>query len=305
MRHSVCGSRERIDVPRYFVMIVGDLDAERFRQFRTGEDDYVARLQVNMRNAVNVWALSASSGGTAWNKIEKGDKVFFAEYGSRFVACGTVSGTARDSSVAVNMWGDTPRMRMLDHLVMFSEVREISEPFNRTCREAGITPSEFTALHEAAGRMRDRTSKPNNQVFDTTALRSISAIPPDTDGPPEKAVESTTRFVRNTEKTRRIKRLYLDKCQVCGITINTPSGKYSEVHHLRPLKEDGDDNYGNMVVLCPNHHVGFDYMAIGISDDGATIIDWRGREVGQLTTTRWHAIDQKNILYHMEAMRQA
>ena len=305
MKRSVYSNKERLDMPRYFIVIVGKLDAERFRQFRASEDDYAARLHGSMHNAVNVWALSAASGGTAWNKIEKGDEVFFAEYGSRFVACGTVSGTARNSSVAVNMWGDTPRMRMLDHLVMFSEVREISEPFSRTCREAGIEPSEFTALHEAAGHMRDRTGRPDNQTFDTTAQRNIPTIPPDRDGPPEKATESTTRFVRNAEKARRIKRLYLDKCQVCGITISIPDGKYSEVHHLRPLKEDGDDNYGNMVVLCPNHHVGFDCRAIGISDDGSTIIDWRGREVGRLTTTRWHTIDQKNILYHMEAMRRA
>lgn len=292
-------------MPRDFVMIIGNLDAERFRQFRTGEGNYAAHSHSNMHNAVNMWALSNASSGTAWNKIEKGDRIFFAEYGSRFVACGIVSGTARDNSIAVNMWGDTPRMRMLNRIVLFSEVYEMSEPFSRTCREAGIEPSEFTALHEVSGRMKDRTGRPYNQAGDITAPYKTLPIPPDGDGPPEKTAESTTRFVRNLEKARRIKRLYLDKCQVCGIAINTPDGKYSEVHHLRPLKENGDDNYGNMVVLCPNHHVGFDHRAIGISNDGSTIIDWRGREAGRLTTTRWHTIDQKNIQYHMEAMRQA
>ena len=292
-------------MPKDFVMIIGKIDAERFRQFRTGEDSDAICLHGSMRNAVNVWALSAASGGIAWNTIEKGDRVFFAEYESQFVACGIVLGTARDGSAAISMWGDTPRMRMLDRFLLFSEVREISEPFSRTCREAGIEPPEFTALYEANGRIRDRTGVPDNHAYDTTAPHGIPVILSDSDGPPEKAAETTARFVRNTEKARRIKQLYLDECQVCGTAINVPGGRYSEVHHLRPLKEDGDDNYGNMVVLCPNHHVGFDYRAIGISEDGSAIIDRHGREMGRLTTARCHAIDQKNIMYHMEAMRQA
>ena len=289
-----------------FVIIVGEPDAERFRRFRTGEDVNLARSLGNGRHAVNAWALSSISAGTAKEKIKEGDRVIFAEYGSRFVACGIVSDMARDASVAVDTWGDTPRMRMLEWFVLFSEVHEISEPFSRTCREAGIKPSEFTALYEATGSTGVQPNVDMERIYEMPATHSVLMIPSDGDGPPEKATKVAAQFVRNAEKTRRIRNMYQDKCQVCGIAIDVPGGgKYSEVHHLRPLKEYGDDNYGNMLVLCPNHHVEFDYRAIGISEDGTTIIDQFGKEIGRLTTVSGHSIDAKNIVYHVEAMRQA
>ena len=289
-----------------FVMIVGERDAERFRRFRTGEDSAAASSLGAGHDAVNLWAVSASSGGPAWDRIERGDRVFFAEYGSPFAACGTVAGTARNGSAAVRAWGDTPRMRLLDRFVLFSRVREVSEPFGRTCREAGIEPSEFTSLHEAAGRIGAQQDESDSQTFEMPAPHGAVAIPDDGDGAPGRTIESAARFARDAEKARLIKRLYLDRCQVCGTAVAMPGGRrYSEVHHLRPLKEGGDDNYGNMIVLCPNHHAGFDHGAVGISSDGATIVDWRGRKVGRLATARGHSIDPKNIAYHAEAMRQA
>ena len=289
-----------------FVMIVGGRDAERFRRFRTCEDGALSGLPGAGSDAVNLWAVSAPSSDSVWEKIESGDRVFFAEFGSRFVACGTVSGTARDSSTAVRMWGDTPRMRMLDRFILFSKVHEVSEPFGRTCREVGIEPSESTSLYEAAGRIDSRPGGPGPQTYEMPIPSDKIAIQADGDGPPEKATGPVTRFVRDVEKTQKIKRLYLDRCQVCGIAIEVPGGKrYSEVHHLRPLREGGDDNYGNMIVLCPNHHARFDCGAIGISKDGSTIIDWRGRKVGRVTIARGHSIDRKNIAYHTEAMREA
>lgn len=289
-----------------FVMIVGGRDAERFRRFRTCEDGAAARSLDAGRDAVNLWAVSGASSGAAWDKIERGDRVFFAEYGSRFAACGTVSGTVRDGSAAVHTWGDTPRMRMLDRFVLFSKVLEVSEPFGRTCREAGIEPSEFTALHEAAGRIGTHPGGPGSQTYEMPVASDVTTIPVDGDGPPEKTAGVATRFARDVEKVQKIKRLYLDRCQVCGTAIEVPGGgRYSEVHHLRPLKEGGDDSYGNMIVLCPNHHAEFDYGAVGISKDGSTIVDWRGRKVGRVATARGHSIDRMNIEYHTEAMRRA
>lgn len=290
---------------RDFVMIVGKFDAERFRRFRTGEDSRMARSLCSGRRVVNAWALSSTSGGTAKGRIMEGDRVLFAEYGSRFVACGTVSGVVRDNSAAVDAWGDAPRTRTLEWFVLFSEVHEISKPFSRTCREAGIEPSEFTTLHEATRHVRTYPDEMSRQIYEVPPSHSALIISHDEDGPPEKGIKLTSRFARNTKKTQEIRKLYRDKCQVCGAVINVPGGsRYSEVHHLRPLKENGDDNYGNMLVLCPNHHVEFDYRAIGISEDGSTIVDWHGREIGKITTATGHLIDAKNIMHHMEAMQR-
>lgn len=277
-------------------MIVGRRDAERFRRFRTGEDAAAARSLDHTRACANVWALSRASGADAWERIRRGDRVFFAESGSRFAACGTVSSTVRDGSAPVRIWGDTPRMRALDRLILFSEVREISEPFSETCRAAGVRPAELTLLQESQAGM--------NALPGAPGAPGAPTLPPGTNGPAETSAETVARFVRDTERVQQIKRMYDGRCQVCdlGIDVRGPC-RYSEVHHLRPLKSGGDDDYGNMLVLCPNHHVAFDYAAIGLSADGASVVDRGDKAICGLTVARGHSIDPKNIAFHRREMR--
>ncbi len=123
--------------------------------------------------------------------------------------------------------------------------------------------------------------------------------------PPPKTIEVVTRFVRNTKEVKRIKNLYDDRCQVCGYTIDIPTGRYSEVHHLHPLGEKGCDDSSNMIVLCPTHHVEFDYAVAGITDDGISVVDRYGKTVRKMSMPLKHPLDQKNIKHHRERMRRA
>lgn len=34
---------------------------------------------------------------------------------------------------------------------------------------------------------------------------------------------------------------------------------YAEAHHPKPLGEDGADQLGNLIILCPTHHKMFHY----------------------------------------------
>ena len=71
---------------------------------------------------------------------------------------------------------------------------------------------------------------------------------------------------------------------------------YSEVHHYNPLKKQSDDDYENMIVVCPNHHVKFDYNVIAISRDGTSIINKRGESTGEKIKFHGkHKLDKKNI----------
>jgi len=113
-----------------------------------------------------------------------------------------------------------------------------------------------------------------------------------------------TRFIRDTKKTRLLKKKYHDKCQVCNYQISIGSRKfYSEVHHLYPLKDGGDDNFNNMLVLCPTHHAEFDYKVSGIDMNGITIINKDGNPIGELTIMKDHKIHQKNILFHLQGLK--
>lgn len=86
---------------------------------------------------------------------------------------------------------------------------------------------------------------------------------------PKRVQQSTLRVVRDTEQARRIKKLYDYRCQVCGTRLEGSGGPYAEAAHIKPLGQphNGPDVPENVLCLCPNHHVLFDYGGFSIADD--------------------------------------
>ena len=66
-----------------------------------------------------------------------------------------------------------------------------------------------------------------------------------------------------------VKTLHDHQCQVCGVRLEPPAGPYAEGAHVRPLgsPHEGPDTAGNILCLCPNHHVLLDLGAFSITDD--------------------------------------
>jgi len=105
------------------------------------------------------------------------------------------------------------------------------------------------------------------------------------------------RIVRDTKLCRDVKALYDYTCQVCGERISVRGIPYAEAAHIRPLGEphNGRDRAGNIICLCPNHHVMFDKGAFSIKPD-LTLIGVSGSLVVHLD----HKIDIQNLAYHQE-----
>ncbi len=295
-----------------FVVVVGKKDEERFRKFAIGEDKAIIENIEALPEVNRVWALrSKRTSDVIWSKIHSGNRVFFARYGMPFSHLGIVLGTLVDESVATRLWGDTPQVRQLDRLVLFSSVQKISKQFGKTCNLAGIRPTPFTSIYVAKNLILTFV-KPDSRHLDmgpagvmmldggtngTVMLESGVA------GPPKRVTEAVTRFLRDTEKVKQLKSKYQGKCQICGYVLRRlEGGMYSEVHHLRPLKDDGDDDFGNMLNLCANHHVEFDYLLIGVLEDCQTVVDIHGNRMGTLTFNRGHELTRKNILFHLKRM---
>lgn len=109
-----------------------------------------------------------------------------------------------------------------------------------------------------------------------------------------------SRILRDTPVATALKELYEDCCQVCGIALHIREQNYSEAHHLRPLgmPHNGPDNSGNMMVLCPNHHVLFDY--------GIPV--WQDKDVVEIEGITFvlklrHVIDMRNISYYKQHLQ--
>ncbi|MFA5796388.1 MAG: HNH endonuclease [Candidatus Shapirobacteria bacterium] len=83
---------------------------------------------------------------------------------------------------------------------------------------------------------------------------------------PERVKTEIYRVLRDTTLTKKIKLLYQDECQICNQKIKLQKNNYSEAHHIKPLgRHKGPDSADNIIILCPNHHVEFDYGVIAIN----------------------------------------
>lgn len=129
----------------------------------------------------------------------------------------------------------------------------------------------------------------------------------DKDGKPNKISVTTQRIVRNTKIVRELKNLYSSKCQVCGKVITFPSSnKYSEGHHLKQLGgiHQGPDIKENILILCSNHHVEFDYGVIAIDPTSKKIvhIDTTNEFHNKSLNYQRSDLDKDFIEYHFEVI---
>jgi 5-methylcytosine-specific restriction endonuclease McrA len=114
--------------------------------------------------------------------------------------------------------------------------------------------------------------------------------------PPARFKAEVTRYIRDTNRGRALKKKYGFACQVCGLKIQLPRGEaYIEVHHIRPLGggHNGTDMESNMIVLCPNHHAMFDYGIPLFDSQHQVSIDG-----GKCPIAVKHSLSQDSILYH-------
>lgn len=111
-------------------------------------------------------------------------------------------------------------------------------------------------------------------------------------------IETTIqRIVRDTILCRKIKELYEFKCQICKNRIETSSGFYAEAAHIKPLgaPHNGPDAIENLLCLCPNHHVMFDFGGFSILDN----FDLIGLN-GKLHVNKNHELNKDFLKYHFE-----
>jgi hypothetical protein len=147
--------------------------------------------------------------------------------------------------------------------------------------------------------------------FGELTSETPSPLPPGVVIPMERQVLRTVRL-RDTLLAIEMKRRYEFVCQVCREAVKLAASKcYAEGHHLRPLGHPhlGPDVPGNILVLCPNHHVMFDRGALTIVPvtfevrhampgvlKGATV---------PLFVLPWHIIDPAVVAYHHELIFHA
>ncbi len=159
---------------------------------------------------------------------------------------------------------------------------------NRIVRETEIIEAIQTELPSGNENPERKSSYASRIVRETEIIEAIQTELPSGNENPERKSSYANRIVRDTEIIRTIKQLHQNKCQLCGNTVQLANGEtYSEAHHIKPLgsKHNGPDIPGNLIVLCPNHHVQCDRGAIRLDyDDLITYVE--------------HVVEMEFLSYH-------
>jgi len=150
------------------------------------------------------------------------------------------------------------------------------------------------------------------RAIDTVA--KIASPPPHQDGSggestaapggnprPGRRASQVQRVIRSTAIANWVKAAHQHACQVCGLRILTPTGAYAEAAHIRPLgsPHNGPDDPSNILCLCPNHHVAFDFGMLTVEPDLTVIERATGKRTALLTVSG-HEISQEHLMYHRE-----
>lgn len=126
-------------------------------------------------------------------------------------------------------------------------------------------------------------------------------LPPNRE--PERIKSHTTRIVRDTLVSERVKRKHDHVCQACSTRIERLGGAYAESAHIKPLgrPHNGPDTANNILCLCPNCHVLFESWAFTVADDGGLI----GALQGELNEIDSHKINRDYLAYHRRLYNEA
>ena len=120
---------------------------------------------------------------------------------------------------------------------------------------------------------------------------------------PGKVESYTTRIIRDTLISEKVKEIHQHQCQTCSTRIERPGGAYAQAAYIRPLgrPHNGPDTDNNILCLCPNCHVLFDGWAFAIEDDGQLI----GALSGSLVELEEHTVSREYLSYHRRLYKEA
>lgn len=280
---------------KQFFILIDKRDFEKFRQFKIGKFNDETNKILEKNNQKFVWAFHMSHvDDSVWGEIKKNDQVYFSIPKNDFKITAHVSKKIIDKKIGNIMWPDDLHSKQLDHFLFFEKIESTSIAFNQLL-DYSLKPLivHVPGIYEIKNKFKPSIQKVILKKQFMAKPLVLSSIK---NGPAQKDFSEVMRFVRDSSKVKKLKKLYDDKCQICGYTFEYDKNKfYSEVHHYNPLKELADDDFDNMIVVCPNHHAEFDYNLIAIDLDGHSIVNHKGDKIGDIHFNKKHKLSEKNI----------
>jgi predicted restriction endonuclease len=295
-------------LPNQFFLILKNIDKDKFHSFKKPQSYNLKTKEIlDRKNSKYVFGLhNAVINTSIWNKIKKNDKIYLTVEKENFKISGIVSSKSKNLKWGEIVYPNSIDKKQTNHFLFFKNLEKTSISYSDLVRnyskddiylEQGIHQIKEEFYFKKIKNKKSREYSPKKLPFEKTIGKAQRK---------RKNIESYSR----NKNVKPLKILYADKCQIvqCGFRLKYVNEKgkylsYSEVHHYNPLKNEGDDDWSNMVVLCPNHHAEFDFRTKFINSDKITITDENGKETGE--TIRFHKdhkFNKKNIVSNLEKL---
>ena len=270
-----------------FVILVDKRNSEKFRQFRNGQFNASIKEFLNKHDSNFIWGFHKSQiSNQKWIEIKKNDDVFFTLSKDNFEIAGQVKKKIINKQLGQAILSDDLHSQEITHFVLFDKLYSIDLLFHNTMSKTK-TSTIFSGIYKLEKNIAINHISEIQQITKPSIEQGVKT------GPAQKEIFEIMRFIRDSAKVTKLKELYQNKCQICDYTFEYADDKfYSEVHHYNPLNANADDDFDNMIVVCPNHHAEFDYNLIVIDIDGKSILDKNGNKIA---TIRFHKDHQLNI----------
>ena len=266
-------------------------------------------------DSVHVWGFIPSEKNLkVWKNLNINDWLLFY-FDGRYSYASKIIKKEKSKQLTTKIFGKTNESRNL--VVLFNDIFKIKKGFHKTNSEMGLetTIPEIHKINmiQAKENSVDKIIEKFGSIESYLEIelskikhKNISEIIPSSMKKEPKRIELLTlRRVRDTKKSIELKKIYNNKCQICNYSFpGYVEPGYSEVHHVWPMGDDGDDDFDNMLVLCPNHHTEFDYGIIQFSSKDAQIEDIEGKIIGTISFKKGHNLDLKNIKFHNNRVRR-
>ena len=282
-----------------FFLIIKNTDEGKFNWFKNKKFNKSAKDILKKNNSNYVWGIHKGIiNDKIWNKIKKNDKIYFTVGQESFKISGIISKKIKNLKHGKLIYPDLIDNEQINYFLFFEKLDVCTVSYH-----------ELIHNSKSPKRIHQGIFEINKKYFTEKIKKSIpkKLSYEITTGKAKKRRITIDGFIRNS-KVKNLKELYENKCQIsqCNFKLkyvnkNNKKSSYSEVHHYNPLNNEGDDDYDNMIVLCPNHHSEFDFRVKFIHSDVSSIIDMQGKKTGEtITFSKNHKLAKKNILSQLE-----
>lgn len=133
------------------------------------------------------------------------------------------------------------------------------------------------------------------ELYDTSYLTQKFLSPIEESRLNSRSLIAINRIHRDNSIVRKLKSIYDNSCQICGLRSNKSQITFVEGAHIKPLGgiHNGRDTLTNLLCLCPNHHKLFDLGEFWINEN----LEIKGLEGFEHLNLK-HKINLGNLYYH-------